>query len=43
VFVLFMVIAFWLGGNVVLATAVWCGYRRQMKKRAEQWLQVTVS
>jgi hypothetical protein len=27
--VLFMVIAFWLGGNVVLATAVWSGYRRQ--------------
>jgi hypothetical protein len=27
--VLFMVIAFWLGGNVALATAVWSRYRRQ--------------
>ena len=26
---LFMVIAFWLGGNVVLATAIWSNYRRQ--------------
>jgi hypothetical protein len=24
-----MVIAFWLGGNVVLATAMWGKYRRQ--------------
>jgi hypothetical protein len=26
---LFMVMAFWLGGNVVLATAVWSRYRRR--------------
>ena len=26
---LFMVMAFWLGGNAVLATAVWTRYRRR--------------
>ena len=27
--VLFVVIAFWLGGNAVMATAIWSRYRRQ--------------
>jgi hypothetical protein len=26
---LFIVIAFWLGGNVILATAIWSRYRRR--------------